>query len=100
MGGLTRKEYHDTPLNATRRPDSQQCQAVTALVLCFPFGALAMYHSLSVDHSWELGKYGDAANHAKQASQYACFGNFVGACFWIWYLLIREGPPFDFRFWK
>jgi hypothetical protein len=104
LGGMhmTRSEYHDTPFNATQRAGNHQCYAVTALVLCFPMGAFAMYHSIQVDRAWEQTRFGDAVNHSRQASKFACFGTFIGVCFWIYWLLFHNGnslfewPDFDF----
>jgi hypothetical protein len=96
---MTRSEFHDTPWNSSRRPENHQCYAVTALILCFPIGVCAMIHSVLVDRAWERNKFGDAVNHSRQASNYACFGTFVGACFWIYWIFIREGNRlFDFNF--
>jgi hypothetical protein len=97
---VTRSEYHDTPWNSSRRAENHQCYAVTALVLCFPIGAFAMYHSIQVDRSWEQSKFGDAVNHSRQASNFACFGTFIGICFWIYWFLFADGkfdwPDFNF----
>jgi hypothetical protein len=99
---MLRSEYHDTPFSASRRPENHQCYAVTALILCFPLGVCAVLQSIMVDRAWEQGKYGDAVNHSRQASNYACFGTFVGVCFWIYWLLFHEGnqlfkwPDFNF----
>lgn len=81
---------HDTPRNATRRPDNHQCYAMAALVLCFPIGLCALYQSYMVDKSWSQGYYGDAVNHSRQASQYACSGCAIGVCLWIYIFLFDE----------
>ena len=102
LGGMnmTRSEYHDTPWNAARRAENHQCLAVTALFLCFPFGVCAMYNSIQVDRAWEQSRYGDAENHSRQASNFACFGTYFGICFWIYWFLFRDGnfdwPDFNF----
>lgn len=100
--GMTRTEYLDTPFNASRRPENHQCYAVTALILCFPLGVCACIHSFSVDRAWRQGRYGDAVNHSRQATSYACFGCFVGACFWIYWIIWGERriewPKWDFNF--
>lgn len=85
--GMSRTEWWDTPLNASRRPENHQCYAVTALLLFFPVGFCACYHSWQVDRSWRYGRYGDAVNHSRQASNYACLGTFLGILAWaIWFL--------------
>jgi hypothetical protein len=88
--GAAAYHHHDTPLNASRRPDNHQCYAAAALILCFPVGFCAVYQSCMVDRSWSRGNYGDAVNHSRQASQYACFGNALGVSFWIWFLFFDE----------
>lgn len=85
-----RAEFHDTPWTATRRPNNHQCYAMAALVLCFPVGVCAVFQSIMVDRAWSDGQYGDAVNHSRQASQYACFGSFIGVIFWIWFFFFEE----------
>jgi hypothetical protein len=87
---MTRSEWHDTPLNATRRPENHQCYAICSLFLFFPLGLCACMHSFQVDRSWQQGRFGDAVNHSRQATNYACFGTFVGICIWIYLLVLRE----------
>lgn len=82
-----RTDLYDTPLNATRRPNNHQCYAMAALILCFPIGLCAIYQSCMVDRSWSHGNYGNAVNHSRQATQYACFGTALGTAFWIWFFL-------------
>mmetsp|Transcript_27229 Transcript_27229/g.38313 ORF Transcript_27229/g.38313 Transcript_27229/m.38313 type:complete len:106 (+) Transcript_27229:182-499(+) len=88
---MNRQEWHDTPMNASRRPDSRQCLACMALVLCFPIGVCAMGHSLQVDRSWNQGRYGDAVNHSRQADKYANFAICVGIVFFVYFLFFKEG---------
>jgi hypothetical protein len=89
-GTSNRSHLYDTPLNATRRPTNHQCYAVAALILCFPIGLCAVYQSCMVDRCWSHGNYGNAVNHSRQASKYACFGTALGASFWIWFLFFDE----------
>jgi hypothetical protein len=64
----------ENPLHASRRPDSHECYAFTALILCAPIGIIACYHSIQVNRKWGHGRYGEAVNHARQAPKYAFFG--------------------------
>ena len=79
------------PRWARSRPDNHQCSAVTALVLFFPLGIFAIYHSYKTDASWKAGKYGDAVVHARQAKQYASWGTTLGILFWILWFFFRRG---------
>lgn len=81
------------------RPDSHQCAALCSLCLCPPIGAIAMYHSWSVDRCWQKGQYGEAVQHARQAPQFACLGNVLGILFWVYWVFVRDGGvdwPDDF----
>lgn len=90
LPSATRTEYHDTPWNASRRPNNHQCSSMGALVLCPPLGVCAVYQSFAVDQAWADGRYGDAVNHSRQASQYSGYGNFLGFLFWVWYFFSEE----------
>jgi len=89
-GGAT--NHYNTQMQqqtARRPPDNHECYSVMALLLCFPIGLLACYHSLQVNRTWEQGRYGQAYNHSRQASKYACAGTALGCCFWFFFLVIR-----------
>lgn len=83
--------YNEHPSHATRRPDNHQCTAVVSLFLCPPIGLFAIYHSCHVDSCWKQGLYSDSVSHARQAPKFACFGNVVGVCFWLYWIFFREG---------
>lgn len=92
----------DTPLNAARRPDSHQCWACLALILFFPLGLCALFHSLRVDKMWKQGRYGDSVNHSRQASKYGTLGVAVGSIVLICILISKREqfewwPDFDFN---
>lgn len=89
-----RKNLLDTPMNASKRPDSHQCCACVSLVACLPMGICAMFHSFKVDQAWKVGNYGDAVNHSRQAHNYACWGSVIG----IALLLIWLFRNYDFEF--
>ncbi|KAL7574987.1 hypothetical protein ACA910_010805 [Epithemia clementina (nom. ined.)] len=79
------------PRFAHRRPDNHQCSAVAAVVLCFPLGILALYHSWQTDVAWKGGRYGDSVVHARQAPQYASWGIAIGSIFWMLWFFFRRG---------
>jgi WW domain/Interferon-induced transmembrane protein len=81
----------DTPINASRRPDSHQCYAVVAVILFFPLGLCALIQSFSVDQAWDHAHYGDAVNHSRQALLYARISCAMGAIFWIYWIFF-SGP--------
>ena len=82
--------YYDTPYNATKRPKNYQMYCVCSVLLFFPFGIIAMYHSLQVDVAWKQSRFGDSYNHSRQAKQYSGFANFLGLILWTYILLFRK----------
>jgi hypothetical protein len=92
-----RKNLLDTPMNASRRPDSHQCCACVSLLTCLPMGVCALFHSHKVDQAWKMGNYGDAVDHSRQAHNYACWGSVIGiALFLIWWF---RNHDFEFPDW-
>jgi len=79
------------PRYAHSRPDNHQCSAVAALLLCFPLGLFAVYHSWQTDVAWKAGRYGDAVTHARQTPQYASWGIMIGSIYWILWFFFRRG---------
>ncbi|CAB9498078.1 expressed unknown protein [Seminavis robusta] len=95
----------DTPLNATRRPDTNQCYAVVSCILFPPIGILAVYHSCMTDKCWKEGRYSDAIGHARESPKYSGLAVCLGIAFWIWYIFFRRDGGadwfdglFDFNF--
>jgi len=89
--------HQEDPFAAVSKPDTHECNSMLSLVLCFPVGVFAMYHTFSVGWAWDAGRYSDAVNHARQAPKYGNFGIIVGIIFWIWFLIFRNGKN---RFWE
>jgi hypothetical protein len=104
VGGPTggrRTSLLDTPMNATRRPDSHQCCAFFSLIVCLPMGLCALIHSFKVDQAWKEGRYGDSLNHSRQSYNYACWGTVFGiSLLFIWWFSEHEFqfPDWDFDF--
>jgi hypothetical protein len=91
---ITRSEWLDTPLNASRRPSSHQCHAMAAFILFPPLGVCAFIHSFQVDSAWRQGRYGEAFDHSTQARSYASVACWIGVCLWLyWLLVIEDGWP-------
>eukprot|EP00978_Attheya_sp_CCMP212_P005717 scaffold12829_cov65-Attheya_sp.AAC.2 len=86
----------DTPLNATRRPESHQCCACVSCMCMPPMGLCALFHSFQTDRAWSDGRYGDAVNHSRQAHNYANFGCFAGIALWIYWHFFVQGNGFNF----
>lgn len=101
---MTSAAVIESSLYAHRRPNTHECNACTALFCCPLFGAMACYHSFSVNRKWRQGRYGEAVDHSRQASKYASFATFLGLCFWIFWLCMGPDGRFhwpkvdDFRF--
>lgn len=87
----------DTPLNASRRPDSHQCYALVSLVLFFPVGLCALIQSMSVDDAWDNARYGDAVNHSRQALLYGRLACALGTVFWIYWIFFSGPGGFVFE---
>lgn len=82
---------NENPWMASRRPDNHQCGAIAALILCFPLGIFALYHSIRVDQCWKSGQYSDAFIHARQSPQFSSWGIMIGIVFWVCWFFFRRG---------
>ena len=83
---------HDPPSH--HHNNNHACESFTALLLCPPLGILAVFHSVRAQRETSPVR---ATNHARLASQYACWGNALGVCFWLYWFLLRGDEPFDWN---
>ena len=80
--------YLETPENASKRPDSHNCFAVVACILCAPLGIFALIHSFLTYRSWAAGRYGDSYDHSRQAHTFAWWAIAVFIGWFIYYYVI------------
>jgi hypothetical protein len=64
----------ETPMTASKRPDSHQCCAVLSCLVFPPLEIFALVHSIMTYRSWNQGNYWNAVDHSRQAYTFAWWG--------------------------
>ena len=75
----------ETPMTASKRPDSHQCCAVLSCLVFPPLEIFALVHSIMTYRSWNQGNYGNAVDHSRQAYIFAWWG----VAFFVVYVVYR-----------
>ncbi len=60
------------------RPENNLGKAITAMVLCWPFGVPALVNATRVNVLYDSGKYAEAQNASNQAAKWGKIGMIVG----------------------
>lgn len=84
----------ESPMTASKRPDSHQCSAVFACIVFPPLGIFALIHSILTYVCWNKNQYGNAYDHSRQASNFASWSILIFVAFGI-YHFFKDGVGFE-----